>query len=99
MKIFYYLFWIPAGAGLAIAIFFTQYWSVKAVHPGKERLSKRLIIGGALLRLLLIGLIFFFALSSSIFELLIVFLSFMIVRLLILNNFAKRWNTLPDQIN
>ena len=93
MKIFDYLLWICAGAGLAIASFFTQYWSVKVIRPGNANLSKWLIFGGAVLRWSLIGFIFFIALSSSIIAMLIVFFSLLAVRLLILNNYTRRWNT------
>jgi len=97
MKIVQYLVWICAGAGIGIANFFTQYLSVKAIRPEKAKQSKRLILGGAVLRWSLVGYVFFISLSSSMIALLVVFFSFLVVRLVTLYTFAPRWHIVQNQ--
>ena len=97
MKIVQYFVWIFAGAGIGIANFFTQYLSVKAIQPEKAKQSKCLILGGAVLRWSLVGYIFFISISSSMIALLIVFFSFMVVRLVTLYTFSTRWQIVQNQ--
>jgi len=99
MKIFHYLVWICAGAGLAITNFITQYLSVRVIHPRKENRSKWLILGGAVLRWLLVGTIFIIALSYSIISMLIVFFSFLVVRLFVLYIYTPRWHIVQDKMD
>jgi phosphatidylserine synthase len=77
--------WLPVGALLALGFLFFQRWSVHKIDPSRRKFSKWLIIGGAIVRWVLIFLFFLIALSHSLFSLLIVFLSFLTSRLIILN--------------
>ena len=84
MRLLTYGLWAVAGVGLALIFTKTQSWSVKLIHPERAKLSKGLIIGGAILRWMLIFLTFLFALTDSLTALLIVFIVFMSSRVLIL---------------
>lgn len=83
--------WIILGTGTAVIILKSQWWSVMAIHPEKPRSSKWLIIGGTVIRWVFIAVIFVSAGFYSIYALLIVFLSFMVSRLLILFIWQKRF--------
>lgn len=76
--------WVFIGAALAFLFLSTQRWSVMAINPEQPNFSQLLIIGGAVIRWAIIFLIFMYALSYSIFAMLIVFSTFMITRLLLL---------------
>lgn len=84
MNMLIYLFWAAVGAGLALMYLLVQRWSVRLINPAYPRLSKWLIVGGAVIRWVVVFIILLIALSISIFAMLIVFLSFMAARLLIL---------------
>ncbi len=85
MSIFLYGFWLLFGITLAFIILLTQRWSVRIINPNKPKLSKLLIIGGAVLRWAFIFLALLWALSYSLPALFLVFAVFMISRLLILS--------------
>lgn len=85
------MIWILIGLCIALIHFTTQYWSVRIINPDKYRFSQWLIIGGAVIRWALIGLIFGFALSNSFSAMLIVFSSFLIGRLILVNTFSTMW--------
>lgn len=89
MNIIFLPLWAIIGIGLAFLFLKTQRWSVFAIHPSKPKTSKWLIIGGAVIRWVIIGLIFFAVGSFSIMALLVVFFSFLISRLLILDVWQK----------
>jgi len=84
MRVLNYSFWAIFGIGLAFIFLKSQSWSVTLIHPDHEKLSKWIVVGGAFIRWALIFLVFFFALADSLINLMIVFTSFMISRLLIL---------------
>ena len=84
MKMLIYLGWAALGAGLAFLFLMVQRWSVHLINPAYPKLSKWLVVGGAVIRWIFVFIIFVIALSSSIFAMLIVFLTFMMARLLIL---------------
>lgn len=83
--------WIILGTGTAVIFLKSQRWSVMVVQPEKPRSSHWLILGGTIIRLVFIALIFMAAGFYSIYALLIVFASFMVSRLLILFNWQKRF--------
>jgi hypothetical protein len=84
MSVATYGFWLIFGLILAYLFLLTQRWSVRIISPHKPKLSKLLIIGGAVLRWVLIFLALLWALSSSIMAMFLVFTVFMISRLIIL---------------
>jgi len=84
MNLLVYLIWAIAGAGLAFLYLMVQRWSAQLIHPAYPKLSKWLVVGGAVIRWIVVFIILLMALSISITAMLIVFLSFMASRLLIL---------------
>jgi hypothetical protein len=84
MKLLLYGLWLIFGASLAFIFLKTQSWSVKVITPNQPKLSKLLIIGGAVIRWVLVFLALMFALSFSLTALFLVFIVFMVTRLLIL---------------
>ncbi|MDY6846256.1 MAG: hypothetical protein SVP52_03880 [Chloroflexota bacterium] len=91
--------WVILGAGTAFILLKSQWWSVMAIHPEKRRSSKRLIVGGAIARWILISTIFIAAGFSSISALLTVFASYMISRVLILFIWQKRFESNKGNIH
>jgi hypothetical protein len=91
--------WIILGAGMAFIVLKSQWWSVMMIHPKKPRSSKWLIIGGTIIRLVFISLIFIAVGFYSIYALLIVFSSFMVSRLLILFIWQKRFEVGKGKIH
>jgi len=59
MKALSSLLWITLGAGTAFIVLKSQWWSVIVIHPDKVRSSKRLVVGGAIIRWILISIIIF----------------------------------------
>lgn len=84
MNILIYLVWAGVGAGLAFLYLMVQRWSAQLIHPAYPKLSKWLVVGGAVIRWIVVFSILLIALSVSIIAMLIVFLAFMTARLLIL---------------
>jgi len=91
--------WIILGAGTSFIVLKSQWWSVMMIHPEKPRGSKWLIIGGTIIRLVFIALIFIAVGFYSIYALLIVFSSFMVSRLLILLIWQKRFEVEKRKIH
>jgi len=84
MKWLSFLFSLLFGAGIALIYLITQRWSVRKINPENPKMSKLLIIGGAVIRWVFVFLCLLFALSFSLQAMFLVFGSFMITRLLIL---------------
>jgi hypothetical protein len=84
--------WAIFGVGLAFLFLISQKWSAFAIQPSKPRTSKWLILGGAIIRWVIIGLIFTAAATSSIAALFTLFFSFLISRVLILNTWQKSFD-------
>lgn len=82
------LLWVLLGGLTAYVCLVFQRWSVSRINPQNQSRSVKLVIGGAILRWLLVFAILAFSLSHSYRAMLIVFVSFMAARLLIL----FRWN-------
>jgi len=99
MKALSSLLWITLGAGTAFIVLKSQWWSVIVIHPDKVRSSKRLVVGGAIIRWFLISIIFFAAGFYSIAALLTVFASYMISRVLILFIWQKRFESNKGNIH
>lgn len=76
--------WIIAGCGLALIIFLSQHWTVRVIDPNHIKLSKWLVIGGAFIRWTIISMVIMAAISTSMGALLIVFVTFLLFRLLII---------------
>lgn len=84
MKIENSLFWIVIGIITALIYLISIEWSVRFIHPGNEKKSMRLIIGGTILRWILIIIVLIFSLSFSTLAAIIVFCTFMVLRLVFL---------------
>lgn len=84
MNIFIYFLWAIIGFGLAILFIKTQSWSVSIINPQYPKFSKRIIIGGAIIRWLIISLFLILTVNHSIIAMLILFFTFIITRLVIL---------------
>ena len=93
MTIHFIPLYVLVGAGMAFLILKSQWWSVFAIHPDRPKASKRLIIGGAIIRWLFIAIILIAAGTVSSMALFTVFISFMISRLLILSLWQKAFNS------
>jgi hypothetical protein len=81
------LVWILIGAITGVLYFSFQQWSVNKLNPQKKIRSLNLIIGGAVLRLLVVGIVLAVSVSFSLVSLFIFFGSFMFTRLV----FLLRW--------
>ena len=80
------LFWALIGIVSGITYLKFQQWSVRWLNPQNRRLSMFLIIGGSFLRWLFIAAVFLVALTHSFLALLLVFITFMLIRLVFLLN-------------
>ncbi len=80
------LFWALIGIMAGITYLKFQQWSVRWLNPQNRRFSMFLIIGGTFLRWLFITAIFFVALSQSFLAMFLVFITFMLTRLVFLLN-------------
>jgi hypothetical protein len=80
--------WIFVGALTAILFLLTQQWSVKLIKPQNPRRSISLIVGGTFMRWVFIFAVFFVSLSYSFTAMLIVFITFLFIRLL----FLLKWH-------
>lgn len=90
MNWFEFLLWALAGSALALLFLIMQRWTVKKVHPDKVKGSKRLVIGGAVLRWILFSLLAMLALVYSYAATFIVFFAFMGTRMFLLFVINKR---------
>jgi len=84
MKIFIVILSILCGFGIAVLFVKVQTWSVRIINPQYPKFSKKIIIGGAIIRWLIISLFLILALNHSIFTMLVFFSTFMIARLVLL---------------
>lgn len=84
MQIFTFIIWICLGAGLAYVFLITQRWSAQIITPEYPRMSKWIIVGGAVMRWIIVSLVFYLILINSPLGLLIVFSAFMISRFILL---------------
>jgi hypothetical protein len=82
------LLWISIGAALALIVLFSQHWSVRLIEPGKPMLSQTLIIGGAIVRWMIIAAFLMIALANSTSTMMIAFSALMIFKFL----FTFIWN-------
>lgn len=76
--------WIIIGTITALVILKSQEWSVLYIHPENTKKSMSLIIGGTILRWMLIMAVFIVSLSHSYLATLIVFSTFIVLRLIFL---------------
>ncbi len=79
-----YLTWAGTGILLALILLKTQAWAVERITPQYPKLSVALVVGGAIIRWLLIGAVFIMALRQSIGALLMVFAAMLVTRTLFL---------------
>lgn len=75
------LIWVIVGAMTSIIYFQSQRWSVQQLNLHNPRKSLWLIVGGTILRWVLVALVITVAATSSFSAMFIVFITFMIVRL------------------
>ncbi|MBG0787028.1 MAG: ATP synthase subunit I [Anaerolineaceae bacterium] len=99
MNWFEWPLWILLGIGTALFFLWMQKWSVQQIAPDKPVASQILILGGMLIRWVLIALVLILALRFSPVAGLIVFASFMITRLVVLATWEKRWRLAGIQTN
>ncbi|MBW6466225.1 MAG: hypothetical protein K0B06_06965 [Brevefilum sp.] len=78
------MIWLFVGSLTALLFLLTQQWSVNQIHPEKSRGSIGLIVGGTFLRWVFIFSVLFVAQSYSSAAMVIVFITFLLVRLLFL---------------
>lgn len=78
-----YLLWLMAGAALAVFFLLMQRWTVNRIQPNQVKRSKRLVIGGAILRWFLFTLISLLALQHALSSMFIVFIAFMTTLLIL----------------
>jgi hypothetical protein len=81
------IFWAAAGFLLALVFLLMQLWSVNKINPDRKKQSKRLVIGGAILRWIAFSVLIIFALQQSFSTTLVAFIAFMITRTLLLPQF------------
>jgi len=84
MKMSNPLIWVLIGTITALVVLKSQEWSVFNIHPNKTKKSLSLVIGGTILRWMLIIAVFILSLSHSYLATLIVFSTFMVFRMLFL---------------
>jgi hypothetical protein len=84
MKMTNPLIWILVGTITALALLKSQEWSVSNIHPNRTKRSMSLVIGGTILRWMLIIAVFIYSLSHSYLATFIVFSTFMFLRLIFL---------------
>jgi hypothetical protein len=94
MNLFRMMFWMLVGAITAFAFLRMQSWSVHLITPERPKLSSLLVVGGAVLRWILIFLLLFLALHQSFLAALAQFVTFMVVRLILL--FFFRTQIMPE---
>ncbi len=92
MSVISYFIWTLIGTGLAMLFLQSQYWSVKIIDPTRARQSRWLIIGGAVLRWVVVFLVIMAALSYSYTSLMVVFVTFLITRMIVVN----KWQQLAE---
>lgn len=76
--------WVIIGMIMAVLFFISQRWTVRNINPTYLKLSKLMVIGGAILRWATLSLVLIFAMNHSITAALLVFASFIILRIFIL---------------
>lgn len=84
MSFYFYILWVILGIGLAFLFIKTQQWSVSLINPQQPKFSRRIIIGGAIIRWLIIAILLLISLNQSLLSMLILFFTFMLARIAIL---------------
>jgi hypothetical protein len=84
MTFFNWTLWILIGAFTAYGFLKMQSWSVQFITPDRPKFSTGLVIGGAILRWIILFALLAVALHQSLFAALALFGSFMIARLVFL---------------
>jgi len=79
-----YLLWSIIGVATAGILLVFQYLSVKFISSNKPSMSQVLILGGAFIRLFVIAIILYYALSTSLSALLSCFAALIFSQLLFL---------------
>ena len=84
MKWIQLMIWAFAGSGLAAFSLAMQQWTVNKIHPDHVKTSKRLVIGGAILRWLLFSFLIFLAFQNSLAAMLSFSITFITTRMILL---------------
>ena len=90
------LIWTLAGSGLAALFLAMQLWTIRHLNPDRRKSSKRLVIGGTILRWLLFSILIFLALLQSFLIALVAFLAFMITRLFLVFSISQTSISWPE---
>lgn len=98
MQIMIYIFWILIGNFIAFIFFKSQQWSVSMINPDFPKLSKSLIVGGAILRWVIITVTLILALRFSLTAMLVTFFTFIVVRVFMLLRWQNLINTKKKQV-
>ena len=83
--------WLLLGAGTSLLFLNMQKWSVEKITPAKPLASQVLVLGGMVLRWVLVALILTLALKRDPLAALITFAAFMLARLVILAIWNRQW--------
>lgn len=88
MKMITGFFWMISGAALAFLYLQSLVLSVKLINPENPKGSKWLIVGGSVIRWIIVFLSLALALSQSLIAMILTFCSFLTTRMIIL----FKWN-------
>ena len=91
MSLYFYILWVILGIGLAIVFIKTQQWSVSLINPQFPKFSRRIIIGGAIVRWFIIAILLLISLNQSLLSMLILFFTFMLARIAILFRLQRQY--------
>jgi hypothetical protein len=91
MSLYFYILWVILGIGLAIVFIKTQQWSVSLINPQFPKFSRRIIIGGAIVRWFIIAILLLISLNQSLISMLILFFTFMLARIAILFRLKRQY--------
>ena len=91
------LLWGLGGCALSAIFLLMQHWSVWRISPEDVKRSKRLVIGGAILRWFLFSLLIIFALKHSFAAMFVVFITFMAARVIFLFSFSQGVLAKPEK--
>lgn len=91
MSFLQWIIWILIGAITAYAFLKMQSSSVRWITPEKPKMSVGLVVGGAFLRWILVFFLLALALRQSIMAALVLFATFMTVRLILLFLFNAKF--------
>ena len=97
MNWMFLLLWGFGGCALSVLFLGMQHWTVRRIKPQQVKKSKRLVIGGAVIRWILFSLMIILALQDSLAAMFVVFITFMVARLLLVFTISQKSLSLPEK--